>query len=369
MTGEEPEVRRKRRSTTFWVLMFLAVVGLLWTFRTLVLPMLLAAFLAYLINPIIVRFEERGIRRAIAVGLVTLAGLLFVVAGGWSVVRLARGEFLASAKRLPEIEARIEESINRSLAQIHGDYPALTQALPRQLTPGWIQRLLEAQRRHLTEIGAQAGQVLLGALLVPVFAFFLLRDFGHVVDYAIEQSPPEDIETTVAIWGMLDRIVGRYLRGLALESFIIGSLAALGLWILGVPMPLLLGLFTALINPIPYVGAFTSFSVSLLVAIGSNQGTHAMVGVLVLFLVLRLLDDLIVVPFVFGGSVHLHPAFVILAVIGGEQLFGLLGMVLAILTATIVKEVGRLLLEHRRKLLRGRYVADLQFVPGHEILV
>src|SRR5206468_1913696 len=85
----------------------------------------------------------------------------------------------------------------------------------------------------------------------PLFAFFLLRDGGRMVAYLMDRLRPAHIETTVAVWCEIDRIIGRYLRGLALDAIIVGRLATAALWLVGAPLPLLLGAFTALMNPLP----------------------------------------------------------------------------------------------------------------------
>jgi len=172
-----------------------------------------------------------------------------------------------------------------------------------------------------------------------------LRDGGRLFDGVVRLMPPRHIETTVAIWCEIDRLLGRYLRGLVLESAGVAALAAGGLWALGVPAPLLLGAFAGLVNPLPYVGVLLSLAVALATALGAGLAPDVLVAVVVLFVGVRLVDDFVLVPLALGGSVHLHPALVIAAILAGEQTLGVLGMVLAVPLVTVVKEVVRLLLE------------------------
>ena len=189
-------------------------------------------------------------------------------------------------------------------------------------------------------------------VLVPLFAFFLLRDGGRMVAYLMDRLRPLHIETTVAVWCEIDRIIGRYLRGLALDAIIVGVLATAGLWLVGAPLPLLLGAFTALMNPLPLLGMILSLSAAGLVALAYGYGLSTVGWIVALYLVIRLLDDLVLSGLTIGGSVHLHPVLVLASILAGENALGLIGMVIAVPLVTVVKEAARLLLEHRKNLAR-----------------
>ena len=96
--------------------------------------------------------------------------------------------------------------------------------------------------------------IVLAGVLIPFFSYFFLRDSRRIVQFVLDCLPANHIETSVAVWCEIDRSVGRYLRGLALEGIVVGAAAALGLAILGVNYPLLLGVVTGLANVVPYLG-------------------------------------------------------------------------------------------------------------------
>jgi len=310
----------------------------------LALPLLVAALGAYLVNPMVVRCEELGLRRGpVVVVLFVVATLALVVA----VVALApaierqTGEIV---ERLPQLSARLENAAARG-------HEALAQRLPwiaehiEAPAAGWPQRLLATQREHATAFVSGAGTVLFVFLLAPVFGFFLLRDGPHLLDSAIALLPPRQIETSVAIWCEIDRIIGRYLRGLVLESLGVAVLATLGLAVLGVPAPLVLGALAGLVNPVPYVGVLLSLTAAAVTALGAGMGPEVLVALVALYGAIRLIDDFVLIPLALGSSVHLHPAIVIAAILAGEHALGVLGMVLAVPLVTVGKEVTRLLLE------------------------
>src|SRR5262249_62232358 len=108
------------------------------------------------------------------------------------------------------------------------------------------------------ELFQHAGHLFLIAILVPFFAFFFLRDMHRLIALALNRLPPQHVETSVAVWRELNNAIGRYIRGVALDGLAVAILAALGLWAVGVPYPLLLGAFAGFANVVPFVGPLPS---------------------------------------------------------------------------------------------------------------
>lgn len=359
MSADPPPAARRS-----WIPLVALVVGgaAAYFLRGLALPLLLATLVAYALEPLVEPLVERGISRgATVVALFTLLLLLAAGALSW-LAPAGRAEAAVFIDELPSLQARLETTARRSLQELHSAQPWTRQAVPLP-APGWTERAIDRQKEHLGELASHAGAILFVAVLVPVFAFFLLRDGRRVLDLAIAALPADRIETSMAMWCEIYRILGRYLRGITIESCVVGTLAAIGLALLGVPVPLLIGLFTAIVNPIPYVGALASLSLASLVALGNELGIGKVAAIALLYLAIRMIDDFVIVPLTVGGSVHLHPFVVILSILAGEELLGIFGMVVAVPLVTIVKEVARLLIEHRRR--RPLAVA----VPGAEHFV
>jgi predicted PurR-regulated permease PerM len=170
----------------------------------------------------------------------------------------------------------------------------------------------------------------------------------------MNQLPPDYVETTVAIWWEINGIIGRYVRGVALDGLAVGILAAVGLWAIGAPFPLLLGLFAGLANTIPFLGPVISFAATGLVVMTAGQGLAGVTRAAVLFMVLKIIDDTVIQPQTIGRTLHLHPMLLLASVVAGSHALGVLGMIIAVPATTIVQETSRLLLEHRRGLRRVR---------------
>lgn len=346
-----PARRVAGRSGLNWLAPALGVLALGYLFRGLLVPLLLAAGLAYLLNPLIAWAEGFAIRRSVAVAALYLALAVLLVGGAVLLGPRLRSEAAGLADRLPTLADEVDAALVLAGRDLGRALPAARRFLPSpEARRGWIDQLIEGRGGQLSDVVEQAGLLLLFAVLVPFFAFFLLRDTRRLVGLLLDRVPPAHIETTVAVWCEIDRITGRYVRGVALNGLAIAILVSLGLWALGVPYPLLLGGFAGLANTVPIVGPLLGAGAAGLVALTGGQGVGALGAVLLFFVVLKLVDATVIQPLTIGRSVHLHPVLLLASVVAGGQALGVLGMVIAVPAATVLQETIRLWLEHRRVL-------------------
>jgi len=336
------------------------LAALAWLARGLILPVFLAAVLAYLLTPAVAWADVLAIRRSVAVGALYVVIIALLVVAGFLLGPGVLAEASALMDRLPGLAQQIDVGLNAAVRELAESAPALRRLLPEN--GDWVQRFV--LNRGLGEPGdlfEYTGHLFLLAILVPFFAFFLLRDMHRLIAVIMDRLPPQHVETSVAVWRELNGIIGRYIRGLVLDGLAVGGLAALGLWAAHVPYPLLLGAFAGLANVVPFVGPLLSATAAgLVVVLTPGQGLAGLGRVVLLFLALKVLDDTIIQPFAIGRSVHLHPALLLGSVVVGNHALGVLGMIIAVPVATVLQETVRLLLEHRRVLARR----DLRRHPG-----
>jgi predicted PurR-regulated permease PerM len=335
-----------------WVLGAMTAAAVGYFFRSLLLPAVLGALLAYLLNPSVTWAQGFGIRRSVAtVGLFAGVSVL-VVGGGILLVPRYRAEVMGLASSLPSLTARLVSGVDRATVDIGEAYPGLKRFLPTRKEEGWLEKLIEERVGGANDLLGHAGAIVIPVILVPLFAFFILRDSGRIIEFLIDHLHPAHIETSVAVWCEIDRIIGRYLRGLALDGIVIGIMTTIGLWAIGVPLPLLLGAFAALINPLPYLCTILAAGAAAAVSLAYGQSFGMIGWIFALYVLIRVLDDVVVSVVTIGGSLRLHPMLVLASIVAGENALGLPGMVIAVPLVTVVKESARLILEHRRNLAR-----------------
>jgi predicted PurR-regulated permease PerM len=334
------------------ILVWGGLLALAWLARGLALPVFLAAALAYLLSPLVAWADALAIRRSVTVG--ALFAIIIAVLGGAGFL-LGPGmisEAGALMDRVPTLARQIDVGLDAAVRELAETAPAVRRLLPEG--GNWVQRfVLNRGPGEPADLFEHMGHLFLLVILIPFFAFFLLRDMHRLIAVAMDRLPPQHVETSVAVWRELNGVIGRYIRGLVLDGLVVGALAAVGLWAAGVPYPLLLGVFAGLANVVPFVGPLLSAAAAgLVVLLTPGQGLAGVGRVALLFLVVKVLDDTIIQPFTIGRSVHLHPALLLGSVVVGSHALGVLGMIIAVPVATVLQETVRLLLEHRRVLAR-----------------
>jgi predicted PurR-regulated permease PerM len=335
--------------SVIWALVVAFVALIVYLSRSFVLLLLLSATLAYLLNPIVKIAESAMIKRKVAVAVIYLGfGIGFLVTAYFVFPRL-RTEINTLSGNLPFFSQRFDEAVDALQSQIVANYPAADGLFTtREVRYEKLNTFIEQQVADLPLLLSHVASIVLAGVLIPFFSFFFLRDSRKIVKFVLDRLPASHIETTVAVWCEVDRTVGRYMRGLAIEGIVVGVSAASGLAILGVNYPLLLGLVTGLANVVPYLGPIIGGATAVLVALVQFKSLAVIAQVVILYLCLKLLDLVVIQPLAVGKGNDLHPVLLIASVIVGESALGIVGMIIAVPTITILQKIARLLLERRR---------------------
>lgn len=332
-----------------WALVIAVVALLVYVSQDFVLLLLLSATLAYLINPIVKIAESAMIKRTVAVTAIYLGiGVAFLITAYFVFPHL-RAEVNTLSRNLPSFSQRFDEAVDAIQSEIVAKYPAADSlSTTREVRYERLNAFIEQQVADVPLLLTHVASIVLAAVLIPFFSYFFLRDSRRIIGFVLDRLPPGHIETTVAVWCEIDRTVGRYLRGLAIEGITVGVFAALGLAILGVNYPLLLGVVTGLANVVPYLGPIIGGTAAILVALVQFQSLSVIAQVAILYLSLKLLDLLAIQPLAVGKGNDLHPVLLIASIIVGGHALGIIGMVIAVPTITILQRIAKLLLERRR---------------------
>lgn len=335
------------------MLAIIAIIGwLIWLLAPVLMPFAVAAMLAYLGDPLADRLERLGLKRIWAATVVFVV-LLLVVCG---VLLL-----------LIPLIARQVENLIENLPR-YGDWaqdiawPWLRDRLHLDPDTFDSDRLLEAIKAHIGSIGTVTATVLgrvsrsgLGIamwltnlVLIPVVAFYLLRDWDRLVA-TIDRMLPRSIQPTIAhLARESDSILGAFVRGQLLVMLALGVFYGAGLGVVGLTVGPLIGMVAGLLSFVPYLGfiiGFVAAIVAVLVQYGDWMHVLLVCGVFVLG---QLLEGYVLVPKLVGDKIGLHPVAVIFAVLAGGYLFGFLGVLLALPAASVIMVLLRYLLERYR---------------------
>ena len=195
---------------------------------------------------------------------------------------------------------------------------------------------------------AALGDILSTWIIAPLMFLFLLRDTGEIKRGLLRAVPNRLFEPALNVLADLDRALGDYVRGLFLECCLLGLTVMLLLTIIGVPLrwTIAIGIFTGASNVVPYLGFAAALLGGLAYALLAEDirpllpmvsSENFAIWVIVAVALAEVLKNVVYEPVVLGGAVNLHPLVVVIGVLGGAILFGVVGMLLAIPTITVVK--------------------------------
>ena len=316
---------------------------------SVLIPFLLGIVLAYLVSPLVGRFVAAGWRRDRVV-LVLYAALLTAAAllAAWLLPRLHR-EIHFALNELPAYAAAFDGLIERLnevgrglLTHFIGD-KAADFRLPLR-AEGVIEHVVSRLPANVVAY-AHLG---LWVFIVPFVSFFALSEGREWIDRLFDATPSAYVESLLGLFAEANAALGGYIRGALLESACVAALTTAGLAALGFDGAILVGLVTGLLNPVPFLAPLVGGSLALLVGYFQGLPAAALLGIVLLFAVVRLIDDFAIIPFVIGHHVRLHPVVMLFAILAGYQVAGILGLVFAVPTAAILKVALSVMLARRR---------------------
>lgn len=336
---------------------FLLGIWLLHTLGSLLAPFILAFVIAYILNPLVDRLERRGMRRPLAVAIVVVPGFLAVIVmaifGVPAVIQQIQNlvDYLPTGlqRGVAWIQSMRGRLLNANLPFLKGE--ALARALD-SFSPERVAQYVSEQQANIgsriwgTVIGVGKGlsialSILGYLVLTPVLAIYLLADFERLIVRAAELIPPNKRDSWIPFVREYDKLLSGYLRGQFIEAAIVGVLTWLGLTLLGFPYAGVVGLFAGVFNIVPYLGLVVSLIPGIIIALLSGDVMVSLLKVAGVFVVVQAIDGTITGPRIVGGSVGLHPVWVILALAVGSFFFGFVGLLLAMPAAVLIKLLVR----------------------------
>jgi len=322
-----------------WLILIGIAGFVIWLLKPVLAPFVLAALFAYLGDPIADRLEKR-MPRPVAVSLVFLVMIIVVVA-----ILLVLVPFIE--RQISNFLAQLPSWINWFQTKAA---PWLEQHLGVSTDVLDTQRLISVLQDNWKEAGGFATTVIakvsksgltivgwaLNIVMIPVVAFYLLRDWDIMVD-RIHALVPRSIEPVVTrLARESDEVLGAFLRGQLSVMVVLGVIYGVGLWMVGISIGPLIGMIAGLISFVPYLGAITGVLMGVIAAIVQYQDWQHVAYVAIVFAIGQTLEGYVLVPRLVGEKIGLHPVAVIFAVLAGGELFGFVGVLLALPVASVV---------------------------------
>ena len=332
-----------------WLILIVVVVFVLYMLGSSLTPFIVAALFAYLFNPLVERFQRWGMNRTLAVSLLFV--LLTLVFAGILIGLIPLLERQIS-NFLGQLPTWIDWFRATATPWFH-DRLGMNVEIPdmRQITDMLQQYWKEAGGVATTVVAkvSKSGLAIVGWMLnlviIPVAAFYLMRDWDLLVE-RVHALIPRSVEPTVSrLVRESDRTLSSFLRGQLSVMIVLGLIYGIGLWLVGISVGPLIGMIAGLISFVPYMGAIVGMAMGVIAAVVQYQDVFHVAMVMVVFVIGQSLEGYVLVPKLVGDSIGLHPVAVMFAILAGGELFGFVGVLVALPVAAVVMVVLRYLYE------------------------
>ena len=303
-------------------------------------PFLVGMLLAYLGDPLVDRLEAAKLSRTTSVLIVFVGMLLFGFAGVLVVLPALQKQIAVLIQSLPIALDWVQQWL----------LPKLSALMATENVTIDVDKIKEALMDHWREVGSVAGNLMVHIgrsgqlvagwitylLLIPVVTFYLLRDWDILVANIHDLLPRALEPRVVRLAREIDAVVAEFLRGQLTVMAALGTMYVIGLWLVGLELAFVVGMLAGLVSFVPYLGVIVGVIVAGLAALVQFHDVIHIVGVVVVFAIGQMLEGMVLSPLLVGDRIGLHPVAVIFAVMAGGQLFGFIGVLLALPVAAVI---------------------------------
>ncbi len=352
----------------YWAIAAAFFFAALWYLGDVILPFVLGSAIAYFLDPLADRLEAMGLSRAASTTIISLGAVLIFAIAALAIVPVLVAQAAALVDTLPSLFANLKHFLSQKFPRLLDEDSATSQAL------------IELGARMRDYGGALLGTLLSSAMsvinvlmlfvIVPVVAFYMLLDWDRMVA-AIDAMLPRDHAPAIRqLAGEIDRTLASFVRGMGTVCLVLGTYYALALAAVGLNFGLVVGAIAGLLTFIPYVGALIGGGLAIGLALFQFWGGSEMVDgetvvhatnwlrialVAGIFVIGQIVEGNFLTPRLVGGSVGLHPVWLLFALSAFGTMFGFVGMLVAVPVAAAIGVVVRFFYARYRegRLYRG----------------
>jgi len=327
----------------YWTIAALVFFALLWTLGDVILPFVLGGAVAYFLDPVADRLEAMGLSRVLATVIITILAVLIFVVMALLIIPSLVNQAVALVNIAPSLATDLQNFLTDRFPSLMDQDSTVRQSLNA------IAEKIQARGGEflgtILSSAMSVINVLFLLVVVPVVAFYLLMDWDRMVA-AIDRMLPRDHAPVVRqIASEIDRTLASFIRGQGTVCLILGTYYAVALMIIGLQFGLIVGFIAGLVTFIPYVGALIGGALAIGLGLFQFWGEWWLLGaVAVVFVIGQMIEGNVLTPKLVGGSVGLHPVWLLFALSAFGALFGFVGMLIAVPVAASLGVVARFFL-------------------------
>ena len=313
---------------------------LLWFLGDVILPFVLGGAIAYFLDPVADRLEALGLSRAASVTVITLIAVMIFVLMALLVIPTLVEQAISLFNTAPKLFTNLQTFLTERFPAIVDEESTLHKSLIA------VGETIQSRGGQLLESVLGSFSSLINAVvllvIVPVVAFYLLYDWDRMVAQVDNLLPRDHAPVIHRLASEIDQTLASFIRGMGTVCLILGSYYAIALMLVGLQFGLIVGAFAGLITFIPYIGALLGGLLAIGLALFQFWGDWVSIGLVAgVFMVGQVLEGNVLTPKLVGGSVGLHPVWLIFALSVFGALFGFVGMLVAVPVAAAIGVLAR----------------------------
>jgi len=334
------EASSKKIYRVLLIIFALAFLGFFsYLFFDIIIMLSISVLISMIFNPVVTFLEKKGLSRWIASIFVFAAGamLLFGLLS-FLIPKIANQldtiSKTLSQDNLNKIAKDIEDAVLPYVPFVKQN--EIGNQLKTFVTNQFAQSL-----SHINEILSSIMSVLAILIIVPFMTFFLLKDNKRIIRGIVNIMPNKYFEMSYWILRQIATQLGKFVRGWIFDAFIVGALSTIGLTVLGIDNAISIGLIAGIGHLIPYFGPVIGGLPAIIISLIQFGDLSMLPSILIMFVIIYTIDNGFIQPNIYSKSTDLHPLVIIILIIAGSQLIGIVGMLLAVPVATVVKTAAK----------------------------
>jgi len=312
-----------------FALLIALILGSFYLLSSILLPVIISFTLYALVEPVTNHLVRRNINHSLAIILILIIMMLIsFISISFALPRLF-SQIAILKDKLPAILNQFEH-----FTSVYSHKLGALLGIDLNLSDVMVSLLSQSSsigNTLLVTISGQLANITLSLILVPVMTYFILKDYKSLRNNMLNWLPNQSFELGWMIYHRVTRQLQAYVHGVMIQSLIMAVVSSLGYYFIGLDIPVLLGILTGLLNLIPYLGPLISMSLAALVAAAmtpfESSTIYLSIGVVIMA---QIVDNIVVIPSVIANAVDLHPVLVIIGILIFGNLFGTIGVILAI---------------------------------------
>lgn len=318
-----------------WIFAIFIFIYLSYLLSDIIIILVISILLAFIFDPLVTMLEQEGFNR--------LASTLFIFIGFGLFVYLGFSVFIPqfSVQMNQLVETLRDFSLHDQVVEVEKEIRSVLPFFPVGELSKRVEEFISNQVINsfdsISILLSSIFSIIAILVIVPFISFYLLKDSRHILQGVLHIMPNKYFEMSYYISKKVSVQIGRFVRAWIFDAAFVGTFCGLGFYIIGIENALPLGVIAGLGHLVPYLGPIIGGIPAAVISIIQFGDLSQIPFIILVLSVIYTLDNGFVQPYVFAKSVDIHPILIILLIIAGSQLFGVLGMLLAVPTAAVIR--------------------------------